>query len=72
MDEETKEKIERILNDFPYLLISEDAGDIEHAAIVSRSGETIFIVPTIRDYQMYILDFADSVPDWLDNNLEEI
>ena len=76
MDEKIIEKVKRILDDFPELLIAEISGPVyfdsvpedkvvEFAAIRSHSGETIYLVPTVRDYQEYVLLITDeNVPSW--------
>ena len=85
MDEKTIEKIKEILDDFPELLIADISGPVyfdsvpedkvvDFAAIRSRSGEIVYLVPTVRDYQEYVLLVTtENIPTWFKvNRLKEV
>lgn len=80
MDKQMKEKIKRILADSPKLLITEVTGEVyfqslpkgeiaEIAALASESGELVFLIPTVKDYQEYVLWFTGSLPKMYEDDI---
>ncbi len=84
MDGKVIEKIKRILDDFPELLVADVSGKVyttvpedqvvEFAGIRSHAGEIFYLIPTIRDYQEYVLFITtEKIPAWFrDDKLKEI
>ncbi len=78
MNEKIVKKIKRILADSPELLIAKVSGPVyfeslpedeiaEYATIKSQSGEMIYLIPTVRDYQEYVLQITEELPDWFED-----
>ncbi|KKM16567.1 hypothetical protein LCGC14_1684520 [marine sediment metagenome] len=79
MDKKLQEKIRRILADSPELLYMETeypgkfegASDIELVALKSKSGEEIYLRPSVRDYQEYVIVIESKLPTWVTKDNKE-